>query len=114
MPRPSTGEFGREGEDRAAAYLAARGYRVVARNVRVPGGEIDLVCLDGGVLVFVEVKARRSGRYGSALAAVDAKKRAALRRHAADFAQIVAPDARVRFDVVALDGERMLLHRNAF
>lgn len=112
--RHSTVEKGRVGEDRAAAFLESVGYRVLARNVRVPGGEIDVVCLDGETLVFVEVKRRNSKGFGSALAAVGARKRATLRRIASDYAQIVAPAARLRFDVVALDGERLRLHRNAF
>jgi putative endonuclease len=110
----STGAKGRAGEDRAAAFLEDRGYRVVARNVRVPGGEIDVVCLDGSTLVIVEVKRRDSSRFGSALAAVDARKRATLRRVAADYAQIVAPSAKIRFDVIAVSGNRLSLHRNAF
>lgn len=105
---------GREGEDRAAEFLRARGYRVLARNVRFPRGELDLVCLDGATLVFVEVKARSAKAYGSALGAVDARKRRTLRRLAGEYAQIVAPNARYRFDVVAIDGERIALHRNAF
>jgi len=105
---------GRAGEERAAAFLCAQGYRVLARNVRLPGGEIDAVCLDGSTLVIVEVKRRDSGSFGSAIAAVDARKRATLRRIAADYAQVVAPSAKLRFDVVALDGNRLTLHRNAF
>ncbi len=110
----STGEKGRAGEDRAAAFLEANGYRVVARNVRLPGGEIDAVCLDGSTLVIVEVKRRDSRGFGSALAAVGARKRATLRRIAADYAQVVAPAAKIRFEEVALDGNRLILHRNAF
>ena len=87
---------------------------MLARNVHLPGGEIDVVCLDGATLVVVEVKRRDSGRFGPALAGVDARKRATLRRIAADYAQIVAPRAKIRFDVVALDGNRLTLHRNAF
>jgi putative endonuclease len=105
---------GRAGEDRAARFLEESGYRVVRRNVRLPGGEIDLVCREGDVIVFVEVKSRTSGRFGSALGAVDSRKRSTLRRLAADYVQIVAPNASVRFDVVAMDGDRMTLHRNAF
>ncbi len=107
-------EKGRRGEDRASGFLAERGYRVLARNVRVPGGEIDAVCFDGSTLVIVEVKRRDTRAYGSALCAVDARKRARLRRAAADYAQIVAPAAQIRFDVVTLDGPRLSLHRNAF
>ena len=90
------------------------GYRIVGRNVRVPGAEFDAVCLDGSTLVIVEVKRRDSGRFGSALSAVDSRKRAALRRAAADYAQIVAPAATIRFDVVAISGGRVRLYRNAF
>jgi putative endonuclease len=113
-PGQNTHEKGVDGEDVAAAHLIARGYRVLGRNVRLPGGEIDLVCLDGATLVFVEVKSRSKRGFGSALHAVDSRKRAVLRQLAADYAQIVAPSARYRFDVVALDGERIVLHRNAF
>jgi putative endonuclease len=105
---------GREGEDQAASFLASQGYKVLARNVRIPGGEIDAVCLDGPVLVIVEVKRRDSPAYGAALGAVDRRKRATLRRIAADYAQIVAPSARIRFDVVTVDGNRLRVHRNAF
>jgi len=108
------GTKGRLGEDAAAAFLADRGYRVLARNVRVPGGEMDAVCLDGPTLVIVEVKQRDSRAFGSALRSVDARKRVTLRRAAADYAQIVAPGAKLRFDVVTLDGGRLTLHRNAF
>ncbi|HEY1655113.1 MAG TPA: YraN family protein [Candidatus Tumulicola sp.] len=111
---PTTAQKGRSGEDRAAAFLAANGYRVIARNVRLPGGEIDAVCLDGVTLVVVEVKRRDTAGFGSALAAVSARKRTTLRRIAADYAQVVAPNAKIRFDVVALDGDRLVLHRNAF
>ena len=105
---------GRFGEDRASSFLTSCGYRVLARNVRLPGGEIDAICLDGPTLVIVEVKRRDSKRFGPALGAVNARKRATLRRIAADYAQIVAPSAKLRFDVVTLDGSRLNLHRNAF
>lgn len=112
--RRSTSEKGRLGEDRAARFLTEQGYRVLQRNVRLPGGEIDLVCLDGAALVFVEVKSRNATSFGGALDAVDRRKRLGLRRLAADYAQIVAPRTRIRFDVVALDGNRITLHRGAF
>ncbi len=110
----STSEKGREGESHAEAFLRKRGYRIVEKNVRIPGGEIDLVCLDGSTLVFVEVKRRDRRSFGSALGAVDARKRRKLRALAADYAQILAPRSRVRFDVVALDGDRTTLHKDAF
>ena len=114
MKNSSTSSKGRKGEALAAAFLSDRGYRVIAQNVRVPGGEIDLVCVESGILVFVEVKRREGSSFGSALSAVDARKRRKLRMIASDYAQIVAPTARVRFDIVTIDGNRIAVHRNAF
>lgn len=105
---------GQEGEDRAVTFLEAHGYKVVQRNVRIRDGEIDLICTERGTIVFVEVKTRLGRRFASALGAVDARKRAKLRALAADYLQILAPAARARFDVVALDGAAIALHRNAF
>ncbi|HTX57838.1 MAG TPA: YraN family protein [Candidatus Acidoferrales bacterium] len=105
---------GRRGEEQAARFLQTLGYRIVARNLRAPGGEIDLVCVDEGTLVFVEVKRREGRSFGSALSAVHAGKRRKLRMIAMDYAQIVAPQVRIRFDVVTIDGNRIAVHRNAF
>ena len=106
--------FGREGEDAAVALLEENGYAVIARNVRLPGGEIDVIARDRDVIAFVEVKARASRRFGSALAAVDVRKRRTLRALAADWLQIAAPGSRARFDVVTLERGRAVLHRGAF
>jgi len=104
----------RDGEDAAIALLVEQGYEIVGRNVRLPGGEIDVVARDGGTVVFVEVKARKSRRFGSALSAVDARKRRTLRKIAAEWMQLFAPRAFARFDVVAADGSRLALYKNAF
>ena len=108
------GERGRAGEDAAAALLESHGYRIVGRNVRLPGGEIDIIARDGDTVVFVEVKARASAAYGSAVGAVDARKRATLRAIASDWLQVAAPRAQARFDVVTFDRGRATLHRGAF
>lgn len=52
--------LGDEGEGQAEAYLRGQGLRIVGRNVRSPLGELDLIADDGGILVFVEVKRRRT------------------------------------------------------
>lgn len=114
MTTSSSSGKGRSGEDQAARFLVRAGYRIVARNVRVPGGEIDLVCIEGATLVFVEVKRRDGRSFGSALSAVDGRKRRKLRMIAYDYAQIVAPEAAIRFDIVTIDGNRIAIHRNAF
>jgi putative endonuclease len=106
--------FGREGEDAAVRLLETSGYTVIARNVRLPGGEIDVIARERDVIVFVEVKARATHRFGSALSAVDARKRRTLRALAADWLQISAPSARARFDIVTFDRGTPQLHRGAF
>ena len=97
---------GDEGEGRAEAFLRDQGFRILGRNVRSPLGELDLVADDHGVLVFVEVKRRRTGAYGGAIEAVDARKRAKLVRLAAQYlAQHRIEDRACRFDVVLLQDD---------
>ncbi len=105
---------GRAGEDEAARYLESLGYRILRRNLRGPEGEIDILARDGGVLVFVEVKARAGRSYGSALGAVDARKRARIRALAANYLQFLPGTPKVRFDVVAFDDGRLAHYRGAF
>lgn len=93
-------DVGREGEALAASYLEAAGYAIVARNVRTKLGEIDLIARDGHVLVFVEVKSRRSERFGRGVDAVDARKQARLRRLAEAYLGTRSGSEAVRFDVV--------------
>ena len=57
-------KVGRWGEQAAADFLSSRGYEIIARNVRTPYGEIDLVAQRGGAIVFVEVKARTTKQFG--------------------------------------------------
>lgn len=107
-------DVARSGEEAAVGLLLQRGYQIVGRNVRMPGGEIDVVARDGDVVVFVEVKARISKRFGSAVSAVDARKRRTLRRLASEWLQLFAPRAHARFDVVAAEGPRLTHYKDAF
>lgn len=88
-------------EAMAAEHLIQQGYRVRERNFRCRLGEVDLICEDGPTLVFVEVKSRRSGRFGSGFDAVDARKQAKLTA-IAEFYMSRHPDRPCRFDVVAV------------
>lgn len=102
-------EFGDHGERLAAAFLERRGFRVLARNVRLGRlGEIDLVLLaaDGG-LVFVEVKARRGRAFGPPEEAVTAAKRRTIAACAEAWREAHGWTARPwRIDVVAIDLSR--------
>lgn len=73
-------DFGRAGEDRAAEYLAAHGYRILDRNWRCAQGELDIVAEREHFLCIVEVKTRRSTAFGHPFAAIDERKRQRLWR----------------------------------
>ncbi len=95
---------GRVGEDDAVRWLAGQGYQVVERNVLNHGGEIDLVAWEGETLCFVEIKARASGAYGPAIAAVDARKQRRISRAAALYLAVKGHGGvACRFDVLGLD-----------
>jgi len=72
---PLTQARGQLAEERAAVWLAAQGLKILARNVRCRGGELDLICLEGGTVVFVEVRLRTNSRFGCAAESITAKKR---------------------------------------
>jgi putative endonuclease len=103
-PRPTNARTGAAGEAAAAGHLEAAGLKVLARNWRNPDDsreEIDLVCRDGEVLVFVEVKTRKSGARVGGYLAVDKRKKAVLLRACRAYLGRLRPSARhYRFDIV--------------
>jgi putative endonuclease len=107
--------LGRRAEDLVADRLTRLGWRIVARNVRTRSGEIDLIGLDGGTLVFVEVKAGRAGRDAGPerpAHAVGPRKQLRIRRLAREWlAEGRGPSgvAGYRFDVVGVSfrGDRL-------
>ncbi|HEY8525123.1 MAG TPA: YraN family protein [Acidimicrobiales bacterium] len=122
-PVPHRQRVGVAGERLAAAWYRAAGYDVVARNWRCREGEIDLVVRRPGELVFCEVKARTSGRFGAPAEAVTAAKRRRLRALAAQYlasaeVEAAGPGARrgdaIRFDVAAVAGGRIEVIEGAF
>jgi putative endonuclease len=103
----SASEYGRLAELAASWLMRLRGYRVVARNVRVAGREIDLVARRGELLVVCEVKARRHAGRGRPGEAVDERKQRRMRQAAELLAAADPGIRRVRFDVVTVDGLRI-------
>ncbi len=106
---------GRAGEELAAAYLQLVGCRLVARNARLGGVEVDLVVDDGPSRVLVEVRVRSRGDYGGAAETLDRNKRMRLVRAASALEQQGVAHPRV--DVIAIDlcatGAQLTHHRNA-
>jgi putative endonuclease len=112
--------LGAAGESRAAEHLERAGYRIVARNARAAGVEIDLVAVRGDLVIFVEVKTRTSDGFGGGAEAVDARKQARLARGAAAWLREHRPRTRrARLDVIACtweagSGWRLTHYENAF
>jgi putative endonuclease len=101
-PRLATAaEIGAYGERVAGAFLRRHGYRVLTRNYKTTGGEIDLVCRHGDVLVFVEVKTRAGSDLVRPAEAIDERKEEALRHAARRYLELLdREDIRYRFDAV--------------
>jgi putative endonuclease len=113
--------LGEAAEQRALDHLLAHGLKLVQRNYRLAfgpharAGEVDLILRErDGTLVFVEVRARRSAAFGGAAASVGAAKQARLVRAAQHYLLRLPTLPPCRFDVVAIDGERVHWHRAAF
>ena len=99
----TTAEIGAYGERVAAAFLRRHGYRVLTRNYKTTGGEIDLVCRHGDVLVFVEVKTRAGVDIVRPVEAIDDRKEEALRHAARRYLELLdraGGEIRYRFDAV--------------
>ncbi len=96
-------QFGNRGEEIALALLRRKGYKVVERNFRTRTGEIDIIARHKGQIVFVEVKTRRSGRYGDPKYAVTRQKQRKISMVALEYLKkhhsIQTP---ARFDVVTI------------
>ena len=101
-PRQRAGDAA---EAEACAKLEAAGCRILGRNVRYREGEIDIVADDRGTLVFIEVRMRRSDRFGGAEGSVDASKRRRLVRAAQHYLLRLPSPPPCRFDVVVIEGE---------
>lgn len=118
LARRGSSATGRDGEEAAARFLEAQGYVILARNCRLSGGEIDIIAQEGGCLVAIEVKTRRSGQFGSPFEAVDARKQRRLAAAALEYMAMRDLDMPLRFDVAAVFAAknvfRVELLRNAF
>jgi putative endonuclease len=103
--QPSHLATGAASEQIAEDYLQARGLITVAKNIRFKAGELDLVCLDGKELVFVEVRFRKNNTFGSAVETVTRAKQRKVIKAAALFLQQNREWEKhiMRFDVIGID-----------
>jgi putative endonuclease len=106
---------GARAEALAAEYLMRQGLAIVARNFRTRFGEIDLIARDGGTLVFVEVRMRRSTGYGGAAESITPRKRARLVAAANGYLALLGREPPCRFDAIlmrALDADTIEWRRD--
>ncbi len=95
---------GRDGERESEEYIKKKGYAILERNYRVKGGEIDLIARVGDTLVFIEVKARSSIRFGYPEEAVGITKKRRIARAMRVYlrAHPISSETYIRFDIISL------------
>ncbi|MDO4512859.1 MAG: YraN family protein [Lachnospiraceae bacterium] len=103
-------------EQIAGGYLESKGARIIERNYRCRHGEIDLILLDGEILVFVEVKYRKNLAAGNPAEAVDYRKQKRICEIAEYYLYThrSATNRCIRYDVVAICGDKIEWYQNAF
>ena len=112
-------QFGEICEAIAVEHLKKHGYRILEQNYRTKLGEIDIIAKDKGAIVFIEVKARKSYRFGNAKWAVTPKKQRKISMVALYYLKATKlRDVKARFDVVAIhpiQGDQSIeIIKNAF
>jgi putative endonuclease len=117
--RNRTQQFGEKGESIAAKQLAKEGYRILKRNYRTRLGEIDIIAEEEGVIAFIEVKARKSNRYGTPRHAVTPAKQKKISMVALAYLKETNQfGKKARFDVVTINPDngnsKVSLIKNAF
>lgn len=108
--------LGSKKEDEAAHFLEQHGLVIKERNFRNRFGEIDLIAVDGKYIVFIEVKYRKNASAGYPEEAVSISKARTISK-VADYYRVckkISDDTGIRFDVVAIEGDRIRWHKNAF
>lgn len=111
---PNLRRVGQEAEDRAARYLLEQGYTIVTRRFKGVHGEIDLVALDGEVLVVVEVKFVRSS-FRKAESGLDDRKVERLAAVTDEYLhKFSLHERRLRYDLIAIDADGLRHHVDAF
>ncbi len=109
-------EVGSKKEDEAAKFLMLQGLKIKEHSFSCRFGEIDLIAADGAYTVFIEVKYRKTATSGHPEEAVDHKKARKISK-TADYYRVIRhmkEDDLIRFDVVAIEGDKITWHKNAF
>ena len=108
----STKQIGDAGEDIAEKFLLENGYKVVERNFRTRFGEIDIIAMEGKILVFIEVKAKKDDYFGTPAEMITSKKLNKIRRTAEYYIQENQYKGSWRIDAVIIKGPQPELIKN--
>lgn len=110
--------FGRQGEEKAAVFLAEEGYEILEHNYRFKKSEVDLICQYKGLLIFVEVKTRSSKAFGHPESFVSENQQEAIIRAAEAYMLKTDWEGGIRFDIIAIyqkgDEEEIVHLEDAF
>lgn len=112
-------ELGQQGEKAALHYLIADGYEILETNFRLGKSEIDIIARQNEMLIFVEVKTRRSKVWGNPEDTISVKKMQLLMKAAYYYMEIIKHEWEIRFDVIGIvlpkNGHIVLTHfKDAF
>lgn len=100
-------------EVKALEFLEGKGYRLLEKNFRSKYGEIDIIVKKGEIIIFVEVKYRKTNRFGSGLDSVNVKKQRRIYLTAMKYIQDKnLKDAEFRFDLISFNREELIWNRN--
>lgn len=108
----NTTAIGNNGEQRACDYI--KSYEIIVRNYRSRYGEIDIIAKDGDFLVFIEVKTRKTKKYGQASEFVNFAKQQKIIKTASQFLMQNTLDLQPRFDVIEVYNNEINHIKNAF
>ena len=112
-------DFGKRGEDIACSFLADNGFDILKKNYRFSRfGEIDLIAKKESLIIFVEVKSRRTGHFGGALYSINKRKQITIKKVAQQFLvanpDIYSKNYTNRFDLISIEDSRAVWHKDIF
>ena len=105
---------GKDGEEKACNYVKFKKYKILERNYRCPYGEIDIIAKDNNILVIIEVKYRKSAKFGKGYEAVNYTKQQKIIKTAQHYINENNIKRPVRFDVISIDDNEITHIENAF
>ncbi|MEM8585810.1 MAG: YraN family protein [Bacteroidota bacterium] len=114
MAKTDKQKLGRQGEQYACRYLEGKAYRILEQNWRYRRTEVDIIAMDGDIMVFVEVKTRTQAYFEGPTGTVEAAQQARLSRAAGNYMEQVGHDWEIRFDIIGIlieeNGDYQLEH----